>query len=136
MVKKIRNALGDVSGKKIAVLGLTFKPETDDMRDAPSLDIVPALVEAGAKIKAFDPESMEEAEHLLSGIDYAENAYDAVEGADAMVILTEWDQFRALDLDRIKAALKDNVVVDLRNIYIPEDMTKRGFTYTSIGRPV
>ena len=105
------------------------------MRDAPSLDIVPALIEAGAQIKAFDPEAMEEAKHLLNGLDYAENAYDAVEGADAMVILTEWDQFRALDLDRIKASMNNTVVVDLRNIYTPDDMAKRGFAYTSIGRP-
>jgi UDPglucose 6-dehydrogenase len=137
MATKIIKAMGgDVSGKTIGVLGLAFKQNTDDMRDAPSLDIVPALVEAGAKIKAFDPEAMEEAKHLLNGIEYADNAYDAVEGADAMVILTEWDQFRALDLDRVKAALSEDIVIDLRNIYIPEDMAKRGFTYTSIGRPV
>jgi len=137
MATKIIKAMGgDVSGKTIGVLGLAFKQNTDDMRDAPSLDIVPALIEAGAKVKAFDPEAMEEAKHLLSGLDYAENAYEAVEGADAMVILTEWDQFRALDLDRIKAALNGDVVVDLRNIYLPDDMAKRGFTYTSIGRPV
>lgn len=137
MAGKIINAMGgDVSGKTIGVLGLAFKQNTDDMRDAPSLDIVPALVEAGAKVKAYDPEAMEEAKHLLSGIDYAANAYEALEGADAMVILTEWDQFRALDFERIKSSLNGDVVVDLRNIYSPEDMAKRGFTYTSIGRPV
>ena len=137
MAGKIIKAMGgDVSGKTIGVLGLAFKQNTDDMRDAPSLDIIPALVEAGAKIKAYDPEAMEEAKHLLDGIDYAENAYGAVDGADAMVILTEWDQFRALDLERIKASLNGDVVVDLRNIYSPDDMAKRGFTYTSIGRPV
>jgi UDPglucose 6-dehydrogenase len=136
MAGKIIKAMGgDVSGKTIGVLGLAFKQNTDDMRDAPSLDIVPALIEAGAKVKAFDPEAMEEAKHLLSGIDYAENAYAAIDGADAMVILTEWDQFRALDLARIKASLNGDVVVDLRNIYAPEDMSKRGFSYTSIGRP-
>ena len=137
MAGKIIKAMGgDVAGKTIGLLGLAFKQNTDDMRDAPSLDIVPALVEAGAKIKAYDPEAMEEAKHLLNGIDYAANAYAALEGADAMVILTEWDQFRALDLERIKASLKGDVVVDLRNIYTPDDMAKRGFTYTSIGRPV
>lgn len=137
MAGKIIKAMGgDVSGKTIGVLGLAFKQNTDDMRDAPSLDIVPALVEAGAKVKAYDPEAMEEAKHLLSGIDYAANAYEALEGADAMVILTEWDQFRALDFERIKSSLNGDVVVDLRNIYSPEDMAKRGFTYTSIGRPV
>ena len=95
----------------------------------------PALVAAGATIKAYDPEAMEEAEHLLDGIAYTNNAYEAVDGADAMVILTEWDQFRALDLERIKESLNSDIVVDLRNIYSPEDMAKRGFEYTSIGRP-
>lgn len=136
MAGKVIKAMGgDVSGKTIGVLGLAFKQNTDDMRDAPSLDIVPALIEAGAKIKAFDPEAMEEAAKLMNGLDYAENAYEAVDGADAMIILTEWDQFRALDLERIKASLKSDIVVDLRNIYSPEDMAKRGFEYTSIGRP-
>lgn len=137
MAGKVIKAMGgDVSGKTIGVLGLAFKQNTDDMRDAPSLDIVPALIEAGATIKAFDPEAMGEAAKLMDGLNYAENAYEAVDGADAMIILTEWDQFRALDLDRIKASLNSDVVVDLRNIYTPEDMAKRGFEYTSIGRPV
>lgn len=136
MAGKVIKAMGgDVSGKTIGVLGLAFKQNTDDMRDAPSLDIVPALIEAGAKIKAFDPEAMEEAAKLMDGLEYADNAYEAVNGADAMIILTEWDQFRALDLERIKASLKSDIVVDLRNIYSPEDMAKRGFEYTSIGRP-
>lgn len=136
MAKKIIKSMGgDVAGKTIGVLGLAFKQNTDDMRDAPSLDIIPALIDAGATVKAFDPEAMEEAAHLLSGINYCDNAYQAIDGADAMVILTEWDQFRALDMERIKGSLKGNVVVDLRNIYSPEDMAKRGFAYTSIGRP-
>jgi len=136
MAGKVIQAMGgDVSGKTIGVLGLAFKQNTDDMRDAPSLDIVPALIEAGATIRAFDPEAMEEAAKLMDGLDYADNAYDAVDGADAMIILTEWDQFRALDLERIKASLNSDIVVDLRNIYSPEDMVKRGFEYTSIGRP-
>ncbi len=136
MASKVIAAMGgDVSGKTIGVLGLAFKQNTDDMRDAPSLDILPALQAAGATIKAYDPEAMEEASHLLTDIEFAKNAYEAAEGADALVILTEWDQFRALDLDRIKAALKSNVVVDLRNIYSPEDMAANGFAYTSIGRP-
>ncbi len=135
MATKIIDAMGgDVSGKTIGVLGLAFKPNTDDMRDAPSLDIIPALLEAGAVIKAYDPEAMEEARHLLNGIEYAENPYAVLQDSDAMVIITEWDQFRALDLDRIKTALKQPVVVDLRNIYAPDDMAKRGFSYTSIGR--
>nr|WP_290844780.1 UDP-glucose/GDP-mannose dehydrogenase family protein [Henriciella sp.] len=136
MADKVIKAMGgDVKGKTIGVLGLAFKPNTDDMRDAPSLDIIPALTEAGATVRAYDPESMHEAEKLLSGLDYAESAYAAIDGADAMVIITEWDQFRALDLDRVKSSLKSDIVVDLRNIYSPEDMAKRGFNYISVGRP-
>lgn len=137
MAEKVLEAMGgDVSGKTIGVLGLAFKPNTDDMRDAPSLDIVPALIAAGATVKAYDPESMEEASHMMDGINYTKNPYEALEGADAAVIITEWDQFRALDLTRVKDTLKGNVVVDLRNIYDPADMAKRGFDYTSVGRPV
>ncbi|WP_375208537.1 UDP-glucose dehydrogenase family protein [Hyphomonas jannaschiana] len=136
MAGKVIEAMGgDVSGKTIGVLGLAFKQNTDDMRDAPSLDILPALQAAGAKIKAFDPEAMTEASHLLKEIEFAKNAYEAAEGADALVIVTEWDQFRALDLERIKAGLNSNIVVDLRNIYSPDDMAAKGFAYTSIGRP-
>ncbi|MBF33649.1 MAG: UDP-glucose 6-dehydrogenase [Henriciella sp.] len=136
MADKIIKAMGgDVKGKTVGVLGLAFKQNTDDMRDAPSLDIVPALIEAGATVRAYDPEAMHEARKLMSGIDYAENAYDAINGADAMVIITEWDQFRALDFGRVKENLKSNIVVDLRNIYSPEDMKKRGFDYYSVGRP-
>jgi UDPglucose 6-dehydrogenase len=136
MAEKVITAMGgDVSGKTIGVLGLAFKPNTDDMRDAPSLDIVPALIAAGAIVKAYDPEAMEEASHMMDGIHYAKNPYEALDGADAMVIITEWDQFRALDLDRVKNTLAGNVVVDLRNIYEASDMVKRGFTYSSIGRP-
>lgn len=133
--KIIKACGGDVRGKRIALLGLAFKPNTDDMRDAPSLDIVPALQAAGAEIIAYDPESMEQAKPLLPGIAYAESAYACMEGADALAILTEWDMFRALDLKRIKAALKSPVVVDLRNIYRPEEMRAAGFAYTSVGRP-
>jgi UDPglucose 6-dehydrogenase len=136
MAEKVIRAMGgDVQGKTIGVLGLAFKQNTDDMRDAPSLDILPALMAAGAKIRAFDPEAMTEAGHLLEGVEFASNPYAAIEGADAMVIITEWDQFRALDFDRVKTALKSNIVVDLRNIYSPEDMAALGFAYTSIGRP-
>jgi UDPglucose 6-dehydrogenase len=136
MADKVIAAMGgDVSGKTIGVLGLAFKQNTDDMRDAPSLDIVPALQKAGARIVAFDPEAMKEASHLLKDIEFAGSAYAAVDGADAVVIITEWDQFRALDLNRIKTAMKGNVVVDLRNIYHPDDLAKHGFAYTSIGRP-
>ncbi|WKL58580.1 UDP-glucose/GDP-mannose dehydrogenase family protein [Asticcacaulis sp. ZE23SCel15] len=136
MAEKIKKAMGgDVSGKTIGILGLTFKPNTDDMRDAPSLDIVPALQAAGAKIQAYDPEGRHEAEKLLSDVDYKANPYDAVAGADAMVILTEWDQFRALDLDRVKSVMKAPVMVDLRNVYKPSEVRSKDFDYTSIGRP-
>jgi len=126
---------GSLAGKTVAVLGLTFKPNTDDMRDAPSLDIVPALVEAGAHVRAFDPEGMEEAKSLLPDITYCDDAYETMPDADAVVLLTEWNEFRALDLDRVKALLKTPVMVDLRNVYNPFDMVTAGFSYSSIGRP-
>lgn len=126
---------GSVRGKRICVLGLAFKPNTDDMREAPALAILPALQEAGADVIAFDPEAMDQAKPLLPGIIFAPSAYVAAENADALVIVTEWDQFRALDLGRIKATLKSPVVVDLRNIYRPEEMKARGFDYHSVGRP-
>ena len=135
MAEKVKAAMGgDVRGKTIGVLGLTFKPNTDDMRDAPSLDIIPALIEAGAGIQAFDPED-HEARKMLTGVAFKDGPYEAAEGADALLILTEWDRFRALDLDRIKLLLKAPLVVDLRNIYNAEDMTRRGFRYASVGRP-
>jgi UDPglucose 6-dehydrogenase len=137
MARKIIDAMGgDVTGKTIALLGLTFKPNTDDMRDAPALDIVPALEAAGARVRAFDPEGMEEAKnHLNSNVEFAEGPYQCIDGADALAILTEWDQFRALDLERVKAALKTPTLVDLRNIYNPAEVRAHGFNYTSIGRP-
>jgi len=126
---------GDVSGKTIAILGVTFKPNTDDMRESPSLDVIPALQEAGAVVRAYDPEGMEEAGPMLPNVEWCEGAYDALLDADAVVILTEWNQFRNLDLDRVKAMLKTPVFVDLRNIYSPRDMLEAGFRYSSIGRP-
>jgi UDPglucose 6-dehydrogenase len=135
MAEKIKKAMGgDVKGKTVGILGLTFKPNTDDMRDAPSLDIIPALQAAGAKVQAYDPEGHHEASKLLKDVDYKTGPYEALDGADAMVILTEWDQFRALDLDRAKSLLKAPVVVDLRNIYRSEQMEELGFQYTGIGR--
>ncbi len=135
MAQRVIKAMGgSVKGKTIGVLGLAFKPNTDDMRDAPSLDIIPALQAAGARIKAYDPESMHEAGKLLTEVEFAEGPYHAIDGADAMVLITEWDQFRALDLDRVKKLLKTPVVVDLRNVYQPSDMARRGFTYSSVGR--
>ena len=126
---------GEVKGKTIAVLGLTFKPNTDDMRDAISLVILPDLLGRGAAVRAFDPEGMEEAKELLDGVAWCENPYDAAEGADALVIVTEWNEFRALDLSRIKSLMKTPVMVDLRNIYNPDEMAQAGFHYTCIGRP-
>ena len=134
MSSKVAAAVeGDLVGKTVGVLGLTFKPNTDDMRDAPALDILPALQALGAKIQAFDPEG-EEAKHMLKDVDFKADAYEAATGADVLVIITEWDQFRALDLDRIKLLMKTPTLVDLRNIYKPEDLRSRGFKYASIGR--
>jgi UDPglucose 6-dehydrogenase len=133
MAKKIETAFGGVKGKTIAVLGLTFKPNTDDMRDAPSLVILPHLQKAGATIQAYDPEGCKEAAKHMQ-LDYRKDAYDALEGADGVVILTEWNEFRALDLPRVKAALKQPLMVDLRNIYRPAQMAEAGFRYTSVGR--
>ncbi len=126
---------GSVQGKTIAVLGLTFKPNTDDMRDAPSLDIVPALQAAGARIRAYDPEGMGEARKMLPDVEFCAGSYEAMQGADALVVITEWTEFRALDLGRIKSLLRQPVVVDLRNVYNPEEMRAAGFSYRSIGRP-
>jgi len=122
-------------GATVAVLGLTFKPNTDDMRDSPAINIVQSLIDRGVKIRAYDPAGMEEARKVLpEGIHYATGAYECAEDADALVIVTEWDAFRALDLDRLKAQLRSPIVVDLRNIYPPEDLIRRGFTYVGIGR--
>ena len=132
--KVIEACGGSVAGKTVAVLGLTFKPNTDDMREAASLDIVPALQAAGAAIRAYDPEGMKEAKALLKDVAWCEDTYAALQGADAALFLTEWNQFRALDLDRVKATLRAPVVVDLRNMYVPADMAARGFDYHSIGR--
>jgi UDPglucose 6-dehydrogenase len=125
---------GSVRGKTVAVLGLTFKPNTDDMREAPSLDIIRTLQDAGARIRAYDPEGMEAAKGMLQDVDYARDAYDCAEGAHVLAIVTEWNMFRALDLDRIKRAMAAPVMVDLRNIYRADDVRRRGFTYRSVGR--
>jgi len=137
MAQKVIEACGDsVQGKTIAILGLTFKPNTDDMREAPSLSILPALIGAGARICAYDPEGMEEAKKLMPHISYCGDAYEAMEGADAVVVLTEWNQFRALDLERMKRLMRTPTMVDLRNIYDPIQMRQAGFDYVCIGRPV
>ena len=126
---------GSVSGLAIGVLGLTFKPNTDDMRDAPSLDIVPALLEAGAKVIAFDPEGMKEAARMLPGLDFAETAYGAATGVDVLVVITEWHEFRGLDPRRLKEVMRQARIVDLRNIFNPEEMRSLGFAYEGVGRP-
>ncbi len=135
MADKIIKACGGVEGKTIAILGLAFKPNTDDMRQSPAIPIIEKLANQGAKIRAFDPEAMNEAKEILPDIYYADNAYDCIDGADALVIITEWDQFRALDMERVKSLLKQPILVDLRNIYNPKTMKTRGFDYHSIGRP-
>jgi len=133
MAKKVEAAFGGVAGKTVAVLGLTFKPNTDDMRDAPSLVILPYLQAAGATIRAYDPEGAKEARKYLN-IELCHDTYDALEGADGVVILTEWNEFRALDFAKVKAALKQPLMVDLRNIYRPSQMQEAGFRYISVGR--
>jgi UDPglucose 6-dehydrogenase len=132
--KIIRACGGSIAGKTIAVLGLTFKPNTDDMRSAPSLIIVPALQAAGAKVVAFDPKGGKAAREMLPGVAFADGPYDCVAGADALVIITEWEAFRALDLARVKASMRQPIVIDLRNIYRPEEMAALGFAYESVGR--
>jgi UDPglucose 6-dehydrogenase len=135
MIEKIVALLdGDVQGRVIGALGLSFKPETDDMRDAPAVTILRGLIERGARVRAYDPEAMENARKLLPEVALCENAYDVCEGADALVILTEWNQFRMLDLERVKTLLKQPLLADLRNIYDPVALRDAGFTYVCVGR--
>jgi UDPglucose 6-dehydrogenase len=135
MAARVITALGgSAKGKTVACLGLTFKPNTDDMRESPSLAVIPALQAAGATVRAFDPEGMAEARKLLPGVHFCASAYEAMEGAHALVIITEWNEFRALDLGRVLTLLKSPTIVDLRNIYKPADMAEAGFFYVSIGR--
>jgi UDPglucose 6-dehydrogenase len=134
MVPKIEKLVGELKGKTIAVLGLAFKPETDDMREAPSIEIVKGLIEGGAKVIAYDPVAMVEAAKVLPKVDYVEDEYAAVTNADALVFVTEWNQFRALDMRRIHDLMKSPRIADLRNIYQPEDMRELGFEYVGVGR--
>lgn len=135
MGRKVIHALGgNAYGKTIAVLGLTFKANTDDMRDSPAISIIQTLQDAGAQIRAFDPEGMEPAKALLDNVTYCEDSYDAMDGADVAVIVTEWDAFRALDFDRAKGLLNRNLLVDLRNLYNRKEVEQRGFEYVAIGR--
>ena len=137
MARKVVQAVGgDVRGKTVAVLGLTFKPMTDDMRDSPAISIIQALQDAGAKVRGFDPEGMDNAKKLIDGIAYVGSAYEAAKDADALCIVTEWNEFRALDVPRLKAVMKAPVLVDLRNIYRAEEVEKHGFSYTSVGRAI
>ena len=136
MARKVSAALhGDVRGKTIALLGLTFKPNTDDMREAPSIPIITALQDMGAKVRAYDPEGMEQAKSFVSGVTFCKDAYDCAEGASALVIVTEWEQFRALDFERLKSVMRRPVLVDLRNVYRPDHVARHGFAYEGIGRP-
>lgn len=134
MIPKIEKLVGDLKDKKIGVLGLSFKPETDDMRESPAIDIIRELKSRGAQIRAFDPVAVEEAKHCLPEIEYATDEYDAIAGADALVFITEWNQFRALDMKRVKELLKSPKIADLRNIYEPDDMRELGFEYVGVGR--
>ena len=136
MVKKIRTALeGDEAGKTLAVLGLTFKPETDDMRDSPAVSIIPALIERGARIRAHDPQGMEEARKVLpDSVEYCDDIYSTIDGAHAVILLTEWNAYRGLDLERVLAHMEGTTFVDLRNVYEPEDMRRAGFDYVCVGR--
>ncbi|KPF93980.1 UDP-glucose 6-dehydrogenase [Novosphingobium sp. AAP83] len=136
MGRKVIEALGgEARGKRVALLGLTFKPNTDDMRDAPSIAVVQALIDAGAEVVAYDPEGMDAAAAIMPGVTMVANTYEAVEGADAVVLVTEWDAFRALDFSRVKRLVKAPVLVDLRNVYDPGELRAAGFAYSSVGRP-
>ena len=134
MLTKIRKLVGSLEGKTVAVLGLAFKPETDDMREAPAVGIIRSLLQEGAKIRAYDPVAKHESMKVLPEIVYADDEYTAVKGADALVFVTEWNQFRALDLARIRDLMTTPKVADLRNIYDPDDMKELGFQYVGVGR--
>lgn len=134
MIPKIENLVNGLGDKTIAILGLSFKPETDDMREAPSVEIIKGLIEKGASIKAFDPVATHEASKILAGVEFCDDEYTAIEGADALVIMTEWNQFRALNIERIKSLLKSPKIADLRNVYEPDEMRALGFEYVGVGR--
>jgi UDPglucose 6-dehydrogenase len=134
MVPKIESLVEGLNGKRVAVLGLAFKPETDDMRDAPSVEIIRGLVERGAQVIAYDPVAANEARKVLPEIEFAGDEYEAAAGADVIVFMTEWNQFRALDMERIRGSMKVARIADLRNIYEPADMRKIGFQYVGVGR--
>jgi UDPglucose 6-dehydrogenase len=134
IARKVIAACGGVRGRTIAILGLTFKPNTDDMRESPAISIITALQDAGARIRAYDPEGMDQARAMIANVSYCLDAYDCVVDADAVVIVTEWDVFRALDLDRLRGAMARPILVDLRNVYGPERVEKAGFRYVGVGK--
>ena len=135
MARKVAVALGgELRGKTVAILGLTFKPNTDDMREAPSIPLITALQDMGAKIRAYDPIGMEQAKSVLGNVMFCKDTYACAEGASALVIVTEWEQFRALDFERLKTVMAQPVLVDLRNVYRPDEVTRRGFLYEGVGR--
>jgi UDPglucose 6-dehydrogenase len=134
MISKITEKVGDLKGKAVGILGLSFKPNTDDIRESSSVVIIEGLLDLGAKVKAFDPAAMEETRVVLPGIEFGKDAYDVARGADALVLATEWNQFRRLDLQRIKGLLRTPVFIDLRNVYDPDQMRQLGFDYCGVGR--
>ncbi len=135
MARKVSAALGgDIRGKTVAVLGLTFKPKTDDMREAPSIPLIAALQDMGAKVRAYDPVGIEQARPLFSNVTFCDSAYSCAEAASALVIVTEWEEFRALDFARLKAVMTKPLLVDLRNVYRPEEVERHGFAYEGVGR--
>jgi len=135
MARKVSAVLGgELRGKTVAVLGLTFKPNTDDMREAPSIPLITALQDMGAKVRAYDPVGMEQAKSVIGDVTFCDDAYSCAEGASVLVIVTEWEQFRALDFDRLKTVMAQAVLVDLRNVYRPEEIVRHGFVYEGVGR--
>jgi UDPglucose 6-dehydrogenase len=134
MVGKVERAVGDVRGKTIAVLGLAFKPETDDMRDSPTIPLIRGLQQNGATVRAYDPQAMENARGMFPGVTFCHEAYETADGADALVIATEWNEFRALNFERIRKLLRQPILIDLRNVYDPHRMKAEGFTYVAVGR--
>jgi UDPglucose 6-dehydrogenase len=134
MVDKIENVLGDLKGKRLGILGLTFKPNTDDIRDSPAISIIETLLKKGAVVSAYDPAGMEAAAEILKGVNYVNDIYEASQDADALVIVTEWNEFRYPDWEKVQASLRSPIVIDMRNIYEPEKMKTRGFNYHCVGR--
>jgi UDPglucose 6-dehydrogenase len=134
MARKVSDMAGDLRGKTVAVLGLTFKPNTDDMRESPSIPLITALQDLGATVRGYDPAGMTQAKDMLSGVTFCNDEYDCAKGASALVIVTEWEQFRALDFARLKKEMAEPVLIDLRNVYHPDEMARHGFKYESIGR--